>query len=59
MTTFTEATVEDAALAYLESLGWTIAPGAAAAERTDYAADENATQTVLAQAEVLSEGWSG
>ena len=35
-TTFTEATVEDAALAYLESLGWTIAPGAAAAERTDY-----------------------
>ena len=36
MTTFTEATVEDAALAYLESLGWTIAPGAAAAERTDY-----------------------
>ena len=36
MTTFTEATVEDAALAYLESLGWTIAPGAAATERTDY-----------------------
>ena len=36
MTPFTEATVEDAALAYLESLGWTIAPGAAAAERTDY-----------------------
>ena len=35
-TTFTEATVEDAALAYLESLGWTIAPGAAATERTDY-----------------------
>ena len=35
-TTFTEATVEDAALAYLESLGWTIAPSAAAAERTDY-----------------------
>ena len=34
-TTFTEATVEDAALAYLESLGWTIAPSAAAAERTD------------------------
>ena len=35
-TTFTEATVEAAALAYLESLGWTIAPSAAAAERTDY-----------------------
>ena len=35
-TTFTEATVEDATLAYLESLGWTIAPSAAAAERTDY-----------------------
>ena len=31
-----EATVEDAALAYLESLGWTMAPSAAAAERTDY-----------------------
>ena len=31
-----EATVENAALAYLESLGWTMAPGAAAAERTDY-----------------------
>ena len=31
-----EATVEDAALAYLESLGWTMAPGTAAAERTDY-----------------------
>ena len=42
MTTISEATVEDAALAYLESLGWTIAhgpdiaPGAADAERTDY-----------------------
>ncbi len=36
MTTLTEATVEDAALAYLESLGWTIAPGTAAAERTSY-----------------------
>ena len=36
MTSLTEATVEDAALAYLESLGWTMAPGAAAAERTDY-----------------------
>ena len=34
-TTFTEATVENAALAYLESLGWTIAPSAATAERTD------------------------
>ena len=38
----TEAVVEDAALAYLESLGWTIAPGpdiapgAAIEERTDY-----------------------
>ena len=37
-----ESTVEDAALAWLESLGWTIAhgpdiaPGAAAAERTSY-----------------------
>ena len=27
MTTLTEAVVEDAALAYLESLGWTIAHG--------------------------------
>ena len=36
MTTLTEAVVEDAALAWLESLGWTIAPGAAAAERTSY-----------------------
>ena len=42
MTTLTEAVVEDAALAYLESLGWTIAhgpdiaPGAATEERTDY-----------------------
>ena len=42
MTTLTEAVVEDAALAWLESLGWTIAhgpniaPGAATEERTDY-----------------------
>ena len=42
MTTISEATVEDAALAYLESLGWTIAHGpdiahgAATEERTDY-----------------------
>ena len=42
MTTISEATVEDAALAYLENLGWTIAhgpdiaPGAVAEERTDY-----------------------
>ena len=38
MTTLTEATVEAAALAYLESLGWTIAPGPdiATEERTDY-----------------------
>ena len=38
MTTLTEATVEAAALAYLENLGWTIAPGPdiAAEERTDY-----------------------
>ena len=38
MTTLTEAVVEDAALAYLESLGWTIAhgPDIAAEERTDY-----------------------
>lgn len=41
MTTFTESTVEDAALAWLESLGWTlkhgpeIAPGELASERTD------------------------
>ena len=34
MTSLTEATVEYAALAYLESLGWTMAPGTAAAERT-------------------------
>ncbi len=39
---FTESVVEDAALAWLESLGWTIkhgpdiAPGELAAERTDY-----------------------
>ena len=42
MTTISEATVEDAALAWLENLGWTIAhgpdiaPGAVDAERTDY-----------------------
>ena len=42
MTTISEATVEDAALAYLKSLGWAIAhgpdiaPGAVDAERTDY-----------------------
>ena len=42
MTTISEATVEDAALAYLENIGWTIAhgpdiaPGAATEERTDY-----------------------
>ena len=42
MTTLTEAVVEDAALAWLENLGWTIAhgpdiaPGAVDAERTDY-----------------------
>ena len=38
MTTLTEATVEAAALAYLESLGWTIAhgPDIAAEERTYY-----------------------
>jgi type I restriction enzyme R subunit len=41
-TTFTESVVEDAALAWLESLGWTlkngpeIAPGELAAERTDF-----------------------
>ena len=37
-TTLTEATVEAAALAYLESLGWTIAhgPDIAAEERTSY-----------------------
>jgi len=40
---FTESTVESAALAWLESLGWTvtrgpdIAPGALTAERSDYA----------------------
>ena len=41
-TTFTESVVEDAALAWLEALGWTIkngpeiAPGELAAERTDF-----------------------
>lgn len=40
---FTESTVEEAALAWLESLGWTvkhgseIAPGESLAERADYA----------------------
>jgi type I restriction enzyme, R subunit len=48
MSGFTESVVEQAALAWLESLGWTvkhgpeIAPGELAAERTDY------TQVVLA-----------
>lgn len=43
MTTFTESVVEQAALAWLESLGWRvtrgleIAPGEAGAERADYA----------------------
>src|SRR2546426_4201894 len=43
MTAFTESVVEHAALAWLESLGWTvkhgpeIAPGELAAERSDYA----------------------
>ena len=42
MSGFTESVVEDAALAWLESLGWRvlhgpeIAPGELAAERTDY-----------------------
>ena len=42
MTTFTEANVEDAALAYLEDLGWgvahgpDIAPDTPGAERADY-----------------------
>ena len=42
MTVLTEATVEDAALTYLENIGWTIAhgpdiaPGVATEERTDY-----------------------
>ncbi len=42
MTTFTESTVEDAALAWLESLGWNvthgpdIAPDTPGAERSDY-----------------------
>ena len=41
MATFTESIVEDAALAWLESLGYAvhgpeIAPGESAAERTDY-----------------------
>src|SRR2546428_2048493 len=49
MTAFTESVVEQAALAWLESLGWTvkhgpdIAPGALTAERRDYA------QVVLTQ----------
>ena len=44
MTTFTESTVEDAALAWLESLGWgiahgpDIAPDTPGAERGDYGA---------------------
>ena len=44
MTTFTESTVEDAALAWLESLGWSvthgpdIAPDTPGAERSDYGA---------------------
>ncbi len=44
MTTITESTVEDAALAWLESLGWNIvhgpdiAPDTPGAERGDYAA---------------------
>ena len=44
MTTFTESTVEDAALAWLESLGWNvahgpdIAPDTPGAERGDYGA---------------------
>ena len=33
MSGVTEAVVETAALAWLESLGWTIAPGAATEER--------------------------
>ena len=43
LNTFTESVVEQAALAWLESLGWTvkhgpeIAPGEFAAERNDYA----------------------
>src|SRR5689334_5615140 len=46
---FTESVVEEAALAWLEAVGWTtrngaeIAPGGATAERTDYA------ETVLEQ----------
>jgi type I restriction enzyme R subunit len=49
LSTFTESVVEQAALAWLESLGWTvkhgpeIAPGELAAERNDYA------QVVLAE----------
>ena len=43
MNAFTESIVEQAALAWLESLGWSgrngldIAPGEATAERADYA----------------------
>ena len=50
MTTITEANVEQTALQWLEDLGWAIA----------YGPDKQAkaTQTVLEQAEVLSEGWS-
>ena len=42
MTAFSESVVEQAALAWLESIGWTvrngaeIAPGEPAAERSDY-----------------------
>ena len=44
MTTFTESTVENAALTWLESLGWSVAHGPAiapdtpGAERSDYGA---------------------
>jgi len=49
MRVFTESVVEDAALAWLDSLGWTVkhgpdvAPGELAAERSDYG------QVVLAE----------
>lgn len=66
MAHFTESVVEEAALAWLEALGWTlksrleISSGELAAERRDYPPDkqEKATRTVLEQAEVPSAEWA-
>ncbi len=51
MAGLTESTVEDATLAWLESLGWTvkhgpdIAPGEFLAERTDYGQEQSTRQS--------------